>query len=159
MPDSDAAGELALLWARFMTLFMERRDAMFAMLDEHDLTPPHGHALSMLGPEPIRMRDIADHMVCDASYVTAIVDRLEEVGLAKRQLSPDDRRVKVVALTERGLRAANAIRASMMAPPASFNGLSTADRRALAKILEKIVPELDPTSDPFRPTPRRSAGT
>lgn len=154
-PRTDETGELALLWARFMVLFMERRDSMFAMLEQHGLTPPHGHALSMLGPEPIRMRDIADHMACDASYVTAIVDRLESVGLARREASPDDRRVKVVALTDRGLRAANDIRASMMAAPTSFGGLSTADRKALARILAKIVPELDPESDPFRPTPRR----
>ena len=39
---------------------------------------------------------------CDNSSVTGIADRLEKAGLAERRPHPTDRRVKTLALTERG---------------------------------------------------------
>ena len=72
--------QLELLWSRMMTLFAAARDEMFAILLRHDLTPPHGFALKMLHDGPMRMRDMADRMTCDASYITSVVDRLEELA-------------------------------------------------------------------------------
>ena len=90
-----------MLWARMMTLFATARDAMFSILARHGLTPPHGFAITMLHDGPMRMSDMAARMTCDASYVTAIVDRLEEVGLAVRRTSPTDRRVKEIDFLSR----------------------------------------------------------
>jgi len=53
-------------WQRMMSLFFSRRDALFAELSKLALTPPHGHALMSLRHGPIRMRDLADAMACDA---------------------------------------------------------------------------------------------
>ena len=94
-------------------------------------------------------------MTCDASYITAIVDRLEKVGLAERRVSATDRRVKEIALTELGRTVAEEIRATMTSPPAAFDRLSRADRSALASLLAKVVPDLDTLPDPFRPPHRR----
>ena len=154
-PEPDA--ELARLWSGVVSLFVERRDAMFAVLGRHGLTPPHGHALSMLGSGPARMRDMAEHMACDASYITAVVDRLEALGFAERRASAADRRVKEIALTPAGQRASDEIRATMMKPPDSFARLSSAERAILAELMVKIVPDADPSTDPFRPGPRRAA--
>ena len=97
----------------------------------------------MLAQGPLRMRDIADGMVCDASYVTAIVDKLEEHGLAVRQPSATDRRVKEIALTDRGRAVSAEIHEHMTDPPGALRQLSVADRKALAAILAKL--ELDET--------------
>ena len=43
------------------------------------------------------MRSLADEWECDPSYATWIVDRLEALGLAKRQVVLHDRRVKLVS--------------------------------------------------------------
>lgn len=40
------------------------------------------------------MSQLADEWLCDASNATWIVDRLEERGLAERETTPTDRRVK-----------------------------------------------------------------
>ena len=48
------------------------------------------------------MRDLAQAMNCDASYVTAVVDDLERAGYANRRTAPADRRVKTVVLTAAG---------------------------------------------------------
>jgi DNA-binding MarR family transcriptional regulator len=98
----------------------------------------------MLADGPMRMRDIADLMICDASYVTAIVDNLENLGLAERRPSSVDRRVKEIALTTRGKAAADHIREQMTAPPPALEQLSAAERKALAKILDRL--ELDDTA-------------
>src|SRR5215510_8754092 len=52
--------------------------------------------------EPKPMRDLAEHFACDASYVTALVDDLEERGFAERRPHPSDRRIRTVVLTAAG---------------------------------------------------------
>ena len=138
-----------------MSLFVDRRDAMFALMHAHGITPPHGHALSLLQSGPRRMRDLADHMTCDASYITAIIDRLEEAGLVERQALPTDRRVKEIALTAAGSALSAGINEIMTSPPAAFDRVSAGERAELAALLTKVVPEIDPAADPFKFPARR----
>lgn len=49
-----------------------------------------------------RQKELAEHLDCDASNVTAVADRLEERGLIARRPHPDDRRVRILELTDRG---------------------------------------------------------
>jgi DNA-binding MarR family transcriptional regulator len=149
-PDDD------MLWARMMTLFAATRDRMFAALGRHGLTPPHGFALTMLHKGPLRMRDMADAMTCDASYITAIVDRLEAEGLAQRRPSVTDRRVKEIALTAAGERVARELHRALSTPPPAVERLSVADRRTLARLLATVVPDDEVAGDPFRFAPPRS---
>ena len=135
-PQRDTA--LDAIWSKLFPLFIGKRDSFFRAMGGHGLTPPHGMALMMLIDGPRRMRDIADQMVCDASYVTAIVDRLEELGLATRQASATDRRVKEIALTAKGRAAAAEIQAAMSAAPAALGQLSEEDLATLAAILDKL---------------------
>src|ERR1700748_3104899 len=68
---------------------------------ELGLTPAILGALARLG-EPRTMGEIAELLGCDPSNVTGIVDALETRGLAERQHSAADRRVKVIELTAAG---------------------------------------------------------
>jgi DNA-binding MarR family transcriptional regulator len=144
-----------LLWSRMMTLFASARDSMFAILLRHELTPPHGFALTMLHEGPMRMSDMAARMTCDASYITSVVDRLEETGLAERRTSPTDRRVKEIALTPAGERVAGEVRRTMTSPPAAIDRLTVAERRALAALMAKVVPDDEVVADAFRLPPSR----
>ena len=144
-----------MLWARMMTLFAAARDTMFSILARHGLTPPHGFAISMLHAGPMRMSDMAARMTCDASYITAVVDRLEEVGLAVRRTSPTDRRVKEIALTAAGERVAADVRRAMDAPPPAIDRLSPADLRALGRLMALVVPDDEVVQDAFRLPPPR----
>jgi DNA-binding MarR family transcriptional regulator len=143
--------ELSLAWGRMSALFSARRDELFLLLQKDGLTPPHGFALSVLAYGPVRMRDLADQMVCDASYITSVVDRLELAGLAERLADPNDRRVKTIALTLKGKRVSAELRACMASIPAELEQLSAVERAQLIKIMAKLAPDvLDPV-DPFRP--------
>jgi len=69
------------------------------------LTAPQATLLTLLS-EPMSMRQFAELMGCDASNVTGIVDRLEAKALVVRTADPKDRRVKRLARTNEGDRAA-----------------------------------------------------
>jgi DNA-binding MarR family transcriptional regulator len=141
--------QMADTWARLMGLFFSRRDALFAELARLQLTPPHGHALmTLLHGGPARMRDMAEHMACDASYITAVADRLEELGLAERRSTAEDRRVKELALTAKGEKVAARLHAVVADPPETLHSLSDADREALARIVRTLG---EPSSDAWLP--------
>ena len=52
--------------------------------------------------EPMSMRQFAEHMGCDASNITGIVDRLEAKSLVVRTSDEKDRRVKLIRRTPDG---------------------------------------------------------
>ena len=131
--------ELTETWTRLMGLFMSRRNVLFEAFAELQLTPPHGHAIiTLMHGGPTRMRDMATHMACDASYITAVADRLEELGLAERRPAADDRRVKELALTPKGEQVAARLDAVFTEPPAALRELSAADQAALGRITKLL---------------------
>ena len=51
------------------------------------------------------MKELAQQMGCDASFVTTVADTLERRGFVRREPSQRDRRVKNLVLTEEGIAA------------------------------------------------------
>jgi MarR family transcriptional regulator, organic hydroperoxide resistance regulator len=100
------------------------------------VTPPLLGALRLL-EQPQAMGRMAELLRCDPSNVTAIVDALEERGLARRKPSEGDRRVKVVELTAAGRRLRARAVKEMLKAPAWIEALSPADQRALRDILRR----------------------
>ncbi len=84
------------------------------------------------------MGDMARGLGCDPSYVTALVDDLTTRGLATRESSPADRRVKTVCLTAKGRALAEEIGEVLSVPPASFGALSRSELLALRDLLDKL---------------------
>jgi MarR family transcriptional regulator, organic hydroperoxide resistance regulator len=124
----------------FFEIGMETRKRAVVKLSELDLTFPLAHALRLLEPDrPRPMRELAELLVCDASNVTALADRLESKGLAERQPAPGDRRVKALALTSEGKRMRDRVLDLMSEPPPPIAALSAADQRALRDILRRAV--------------------
>lgn len=111
-----------------------------AVAHEFDLSPKQLGVLYKLEPgSTLPMRAIAEQLFCDASYVTEMVDRLEERGLIERGADPDDRRVKLIALTSEGERMRKRVMARLYESPAEFERLNAAELRDLARLLEKAV--------------------
>jgi DNA-binding MarR family transcriptional regulator len=72
---------------------------------QHGLTAVQAKVLLLLQPDgAMTMRTIAGQLQYDASNLTGVVDRLEELGAVRRQPHPNDRRAKGVLLTELGQR-------------------------------------------------------
>ncbi|MEV7283775.1 MarR family transcriptional regulator [Streptomyces sp. NPDC093252] len=106
----------------------------------HALTGAQAKLLSLLALEPLPMRRIAHRLKCEPSNVTGIVDRLESRGLAERRADPGDRRVKLAAATEEGVRVARSLRESLRFAREPLAGLTDAERLALRDLLRRMVP-------------------
>src|SRR5262245_18401484 len=90
-------------WQVLNEFSLSRRAWWIAICEEFDLTPMQGHTLRSLDPErPQAMSALADMLICDASNVTGLVDKLESRGLIVRQSAENDRRIKMLAVTPKG---------------------------------------------------------
>jgi MarR family transcriptional regulator, organic hydroperoxide resistance regulator len=117
-------------------LMVQAREGFGAIRTQHDLSKQQAIALSMLDPDqPLPTSELAEQMFCDASNITGIVDRLETRGLVERRPSPEDRRVRLLALTPAGGKLREEIRERLSAPPEAIAGLSAADQRTLLNLL------------------------
>jgi DNA-binding MarR family transcriptional regulator len=118
----------------------EHVERMAALGGRTKLSPGVIKMLMRLGRQDgVSMGEMARGIGCDPSYITALVDDLDERGLARRQPSPDDRRVKTVVLTDRGRALAAEIDATLSVPPAAFGALSDAELRQLRDLLDKVL--------------------
>lgn len=131
-------------WQTLYQLFFEGagQRRFHEACDATGLAPGVLKTLLKLEPEQaVSMRDLAEAFRCDPSYVTSLVDALEEAGLAERQLLPGDRRVRVVVATERGRHTQDEIRKILSQPPEAFTALSIAELQQLRELLLKLLAE------------------
>jgi DNA-binding MarR family transcriptional regulator len=101
-----------------------------------------GHAIRVLDPErPLAMSTLAQELVCDASNVTGIVDKLESRGLIARQGAEGDRRIKMLVVTEKGRKLRDQLWLRTMEAPRAVTALPEETKRRLAEALRAIVDE------------------
>src|ERR1700730_3956936 len=95
-----------------------------------------------LGPRPMGV--FAREAGISARTLTALVDRLEREGLARRVPHPSDRRATLVAITEDGERMLRAcIKPHRAAVTALFHGFPRADRAAFARLIPLLVEAIE----------------
>jgi len=115
-------------------LFLHVRDHIERGAQSYDLPPPCAKALRVIDGT-VSMKELGSRIQCDASFVTAIADMLEERGLARREVDPADRRSKNLVLTGKGV----AMRARVVDELfADIPGLRTLDDRERASLLRLL---------------------
>nr|WP_199521770.1 MarR family winged helix-turn-helix transcriptional regulator [Jiangella anatolica] len=86
------------------------------VLDEHGVTMWGYSVLAALDRTPIRTQAaLADAIGADKTRIIATLDELQEGGLISRTPDPDDRRVRLLAITADGRRVRRAITAGIRA--------------------------------------------
>lgn len=122
----------ALLTAKY-------RHATTKLAESFDLTGAQLGALCLLEPDrSVPMKHLCSLLNCDASNVTGIIDRLTHNGLIQREDSQEDRRVKMIRLTEKGTHLRQlAIAHLEKSEPHGIGLLSAAEKQQLAALLEK----------------------
>jgi DNA-binding MarR family transcriptional regulator len=139
---NDAASEA---WTLLFQLFRSQKREMSAIYAELQLNPAQVHLLTTLEEDQaMPMKELADSVAFDASYVTGLVDKLEQLGLTRREPSPADRRVKLISLTPEGAAARGRVIARFSQPPPFIAALSPEDQAALRDIFRRAAQATTP---------------
>lgn len=139
MTDPDARLAETRRLSALLVGYAERAKADFAAAIAPYGLPVHlARALLML-EKPMPQFELAEGLSCDRSYVTGLVDGLEERGLVSRAPG-SDRRVKILKLTPAGV-ALRAQLGSAAAENSLVMRLSDQDRATLEALLIRLAGE------------------
>lgn len=117
-----------------MAIFLQEAEA-------HGITPVQFAALQALANNPgIDQRSLAKSIGLDASTMGGVIDRLQMRGLLVRSLSPDDRRVRLLTLTDSGHALLRSVVPAMRrAQQRILEPLPAAERKEFMRMLSKLV--------------------
>jgi DNA-binding MarR family transcriptional regulator len=91
-----------LAWLLIKVSFRAKK-GLIKIAEEYDLSFVQIYTLCSMSPDkPLSMNEIANMLICDASNVTGIIDRLFSREYIVRQEKLGDRRVKMISLTPKG---------------------------------------------------------
>ena len=109
--------------------------------EAHGLTPVQYAALSRVGLTPgVDQRTLARSIGLDTSTTAGVIDRLEMRGLMQRTASPEDRRVRLLGLTDDGQKVLQAVEPDMLkAQQRILKPLSAVERDEFMRMLRKLV--------------------
>ncbi len=115
-----------------------------AALDEIGLSPGKAGVLKTLARagKPVPLSELAECNKCVRSNVTQLVDRLEADGLVRRVDDPDDRRVTLASLTDKGRKSyMQAVKVIERQEQEILQVLSPKEASALVRALEELTAE------------------
>ena len=112
-----------------------------AALRPLEMGPPQFGLMQLIDAHPGRTQsELVSDSLIDPSSMVAIIDDLEERGLAERRTHPEDRRKRTVHLTAKGRRTLGRARkvaaefaADLLAP------LDAAEQETLRRLLRKLA--------------------
>lgn len=108
--------ELSLLPGHAARRMHQLAVALFAQeVGDAGLTPVQYSSLHTICNQPgIDQKTLATTIGYDTSTIGGVIDRLEARGLVQRNVSPTDRRVRLVTPTERGIETLSAVLPRML---------------------------------------------
>jgi DNA-binding MarR family transcriptional regulator len=100
---------------------------------------PHDLLAMFKLDQPLSMKEMAHRMGCDASFITAVADTLEERGFVRREASQRDRRVKNLVLTPEGCAVKERLMAELAARMPWSYALDASERQCFLGLLRKMT--------------------
>ena len=109
--------------------------------EAHGVTPVQYAAMNQVAKAPgVDQRTLARAIGQDTSTVAGVIDRLEARGLMVRQASADDRRVRLLALTDAGRGLLAAIGPDILkAQERMLHPLNKSERTEFMRMLRAVV--------------------
>jgi len=98
----------------------------------------------------VSMKDLGQRLHCDPSFVTMIADALEERGLARREPSPVDRRIKNLVLTPRGLEIKAAMEQDLLEHMPWSEAFDETERQQFLELVRKMNKTLASEPKPLK---------
>lgn len=139
-PVAEFAGQL------FFRLWRASHTQTAAALESIGLTTALFAVLNyLLARDAAIQQEIGAAIGIDPSTMVALVDQLEDAGLAKRRPHPRDRRAREVVITAKGRRTVERGRAlAREVEDTVLQGLGAEERRRLLKLLRKALSSAPP---------------
>lgn len=108
---------------------------------DHNVTPVQYACLSEIARQPgVDATRLASAVAFDRSTLGNVLERLEGKGWVDRRPSPDDRRVKLLHITEAGEQLLDAIEPAVVATQKRLlKPLSAADRKLFMRLVSELV--------------------
>ncbi len=122
--------------------------AIFRDFEAHfgplEITPGLFGVLVVIGANTgLTQNALARAVHLDRSTVVTVIDKLEARGLVQRRPADTDRRAHALALTAAGERLLARLKSMVHEHEARLaGGLTAAERRTLARLLQRILPDL-----------------
>ncbi|MGU3500075.1 MarR family winged helix-turn-helix transcriptional regulator [Mycobacterium sp. C31M] len=115
--------------------------AEMPVLAAHDLTMWGYVVLCTLDENPVRTQAaLAEAIGADKTRIIRTLDELQVRGHIERRADPDDRRVRLLAITERGREVKDAAQAQIQRGEERWLGtLGAEDRRAFLRALDLLT--------------------
>ena len=105
------------------------------------ITPRHYGVLSLLIESGgVTQHEIGDYISADRTTMVGLIDSLEEQGLVKREVHPDDRRAYAIRLTAKGKQLCAEAREVVVRTNSDYlKTLQPDERRRLHHLLKKLA--------------------
>lgn len=144
-PDDGEHGRSRQLWLVLSRAFEALREHASRDVARHGLSLSEYRVLEILrSGGPSRPGDLRREVPVSSGGVTYLVDRLEERRLVARAPHPDDRRARLVALTERGRGLIERIRPQHAAAlEYATSGLDATGKRRALELLRELAATAD----------------
>lgn len=159
--EEDVSADVLKLQQLMLALGRRRslRDPIASTCEQLQFTPPQVHALLWLGQDgALTMGELARRLGVTEKTVTGVVDRLEREGHLMRERSVSDRRVVRCRLTPDGQATFQKLERFMNQGMRQLLGiLDASDRKALFRILDKLLRRIDSQQPTTPGTRERSA--
>ena len=127
------------VWATLIRLVFDHRDSWKrAVIEESGLPFSRIRVLRRLEGAPLTVKQLAYAATVDAPAATVAVNDLEQLGLVVREVDPDNRRSKLVSLTEAGRELLMRLDRVADPAPAALAALSADDLETLHGIVSRL---------------------
>ena len=128
------------VWRAMAAVVFDNRDAWKRdVIETSGLPFSRIRVLRRLAKRPMTAKEIAEAATMDAPATSVAVNDLEDRGLVVRETNPNNRRCKVISLTEEGRRTVASIERVEDPSPQPFAALSDEELQTLETILAKLT--------------------
>lgn len=118
------------------------------VLEAHDVSMWGYVVLSALDGPPVRTQSaLAESIGADKTRIIATLDELQRHGYIERVPDPEDRRVRLLAITDTGRSLKNAVQNDIQVGEERWLGqLSSTDRSVFLRVLEQLSSGAHPSA-------------
>jgi DNA-binding MarR family transcriptional regulator len=127
-------------WRLLMKVAEKQMEQAGSRFSELGLSPVMGHFLDEIARMGTgTLSQLGSRMAVDPGWVTDVVDKLEQRGEVRRVTSTEDRRAKIIELTDKGRETWRLMDDAIASAPPELIELREHELRSLLRLAERLA--------------------